>query len=133
MGKNKEEQARCEGMAYALRIAKQKGIEGLEEELEFRRITEFPCGFSRAACEEALLSAKMMVLDTVLLMSSFILHDTFGFGKKRLDKFEQEWIRQCEFLQGEYYTWEDTKAVMMEETGKTYQIRYNNKNVRDKN
>lgn len=30
---NKEEKARREGMSYALRIAKEKGIEGLEEEL----------------------------------------------------------------------------------------------------
>lgn len=36
MGKNKEEQARLEGMAQALRIAKEKGIEGLEEEIRMR-------------------------------------------------------------------------------------------------
>ena len=33
MGKNREEQARLEGMAQALRIAKGKGIEGLEAEI----------------------------------------------------------------------------------------------------
>jgi hypothetical protein len=33
MGKNREEQARLEGMAQALRIAKEKGIEGLEKEI----------------------------------------------------------------------------------------------------
>ena len=33
MGKNREEQARLEGMAQALRIAKEKGIEGLEAEI----------------------------------------------------------------------------------------------------
>ena len=31
MARNKEEQARMEGMAQALRIAKAKGIDGLEE------------------------------------------------------------------------------------------------------
>lgn len=42
MGNNKEESARREGMAYALRIAKEKGIEALEKELEFRNITNIP-------------------------------------------------------------------------------------------
>ena len=37
MGKiSKEEQARLQGMAYALKKKKEKGIEGLEEEIKFR-------------------------------------------------------------------------------------------------
>ena len=46
MGNNKEESARREGMAYALRIAKEKGIEALEKELEFRNITNIPIKIS---------------------------------------------------------------------------------------
>lgn len=33
---SKEEMARREGMAYALRIAKEKGIDALEEDLKMR-------------------------------------------------------------------------------------------------
>lgn len=33
MSRNKEEQARMEGMAQALRIAKTKGVEGLDLEI----------------------------------------------------------------------------------------------------
>lgn len=36
MARNKEEQARLEGMAQALRIAKEKGVEGLEADLKMR-------------------------------------------------------------------------------------------------
>ena len=32
MSRNKEERARMEGMAQALRIAKEKGVEGLEKD-----------------------------------------------------------------------------------------------------
>ena len=47
MRNNKEESARREGMAYALRIAKEKGIEALEKELEFRNITNIPIKVSK--------------------------------------------------------------------------------------
>ena len=51
MGNNKEESARREGMAYALRIAKEKGIEALEKELEFRNITNIPIKISKGQVE----------------------------------------------------------------------------------
>ena len=46
MSRNKEEQARMEGMAQALRIAKAKGIDGLEADLKMRNITGLPCSDS---------------------------------------------------------------------------------------
>lgn len=33
---SKEERARRDGMAYALKVAKEKGVEGLEEEIKRR-------------------------------------------------------------------------------------------------
>ena len=45
---SKEEQARREGMAYALRIAKEKGIEALEEDLKMRNVIDLPCRVSKA-------------------------------------------------------------------------------------
>ena len=38
---DKEEQARREGMAYAFKIAKERGIDGLEKELRLRNIKNF--------------------------------------------------------------------------------------------
>lgn len=40
---SKEEQARREGMAQALRIAKKNGIEGLEADLKMRNAIDLPC------------------------------------------------------------------------------------------
>lgn len=34
------EQARRDGMGYALKIVREKGIEGLEEEVKFRNISK---------------------------------------------------------------------------------------------
>lgn len=43
---SKEELARMEGMSYALKIAKEKGIEGLKEELKFRHAYDVPLKIS---------------------------------------------------------------------------------------
>lgn len=39
---NKERRAYMDGMAYALKIVKESGIEGLEKEIEFRGLTDVP-------------------------------------------------------------------------------------------
>ena len=45
---SKEEQARREGMAYALRLAKEKGIDALEEDLKMRNAIDLPLRVSKA-------------------------------------------------------------------------------------
>ena len=49
---NKEEQARREGMAYAFKIAKERGIDGLEKELRLRNITKLPVAIKEKDVEE---------------------------------------------------------------------------------
>lgn len=88
--KNKEERARLEGMAQALRIAKAKGIEGLEAEIKLRNITGLPCGVSKKAMDECINNIKCNVVDTVTLLAVFVLHSKWGFGKKRAQKFIED-------------------------------------------
>lgn len=54
MARDKLEEARREGMAYALKIAKTKGIEGLEEECKFRGATKMPLALPKNAIDECL-------------------------------------------------------------------------------
>lgn len=42
MSSSKEEIARREGMSYALRYAKEHGLDGLEKELKYRGAYEIP-------------------------------------------------------------------------------------------
>ena len=42
-----EEKARREGMSYALRIAKEKGIEELEKDLNMRKVVDLPIPVSK--------------------------------------------------------------------------------------
>ena len=62
---NKEEQARREGMAYAFKIAKERGIDGLEKELRLRNITKLPVAIKEKDVEEWCDGMKNQTVDSV--------------------------------------------------------------------
>ena len=130
MLRNKEEQARMEGMAQALRIAKTKGIDGLEADLKMRNITGLPCAVSRAAMDECIMNIKYNVIDTFTILVAYTLHEKFGFGKTRLNRFIHDFNFQAECLDEDYCTWEDQIEILRQECGLDLSIRKNDKDVR---
>lgn len=130
MSRNKEEQARMEGMAQALRIAKAKGIDGLEADLKMRNITGLPCAVSRAAMDECIMNIKYNVIDTFTILVAYTLHEKFGFGKTRLNRFIHNFNFQAECLDEDYCTWEDQIEILRQECGLDLSIRKNDKDVR---
>lgn len=130
MGRNKEEQARMEGMAQALRIAKVKGIDGLEADLKMRNITGLPCAVSRAALDECIMNIKYNVVDTFTILVAYTLHEKFGFGKTRLNRFIQDFNFQAECLDEDYCTWEDQIEILRQECRLDLSIRKNDQDVR---
>lgn len=132
MTRNKEEQARMEGMAQALRIAKTKGIDGLEADLKMRNITGLPCAVSRAAMDECIMNIKYNVVDTFTILVAYTLHEKFGFGRERLGRFIEAFNFQAECLDEDYCTWEDQIEILRQECGLELNIRKNDKDVRVK-
>lgn len=132
MSRNKEEQARMEGMAQALRIAKEKGIDGLEADLKMRNITGLPCAVSRAAMDECIMNIKYNVVDTFTILVAYTLHEKFGFGRGRLGRFIDAFNFQAECLDEDYCTWEDQIEILRQECGLELNIRKNDKDVRVK-
>ena len=130
MARNKEEQARMEGMAHALRMAKAKGIDGLEADLKMRNITGLPCAVSRAAMDECIMNIKYNVVDTFTILVAYTLHEKFGFGKTRLNRFIHDFNFQAECLDEDYCTWEDQIEILRQECGLDLSIRKNDKDVR---
>ena len=120
---DKEEQARREGMAYALKVAKEKGIEGLEEEIKFRGISKVPIAVSRAAMEEGLTNIKSQTIDSVCLLSAVTLHDEFGFGHKRLQQFIDRFNLKAECLMDGYTNWIENLTILEQECAIRLNIR----------
>ena len=81
-----EEKARREGMSYALRIAKEKGIEELEKDLNMRKVVDLPIPVSKKALEECIDNIKNNTVDTFVILMIATLHDEFGFGEKRIQR-----------------------------------------------
>lgn len=122
---SKEEIARREGMTYALRIAKEKGIEGLEEEIKFRGITKIPLSVSRSACDDAINRIKLNTIDTITILFAATLRDEFDFGTKRVQRALDRFNDKAENIIGNYCTWDDYIQVIQEELGITLSIRKN--------
>lgn len=127
---NKEEQWRHEGMAYALKVAKERGIEGLEEEIKYRNISLVPIAVSKEKMDECVNNIKLNTIDTMLILSASTLRDEFGFGKERIARFIERFNLKAECLVDGFCTWDDQMTTLAEECGIELSIRHNDKNVR---
>lgn len=117
----KDEQKRREGMAYALKVAKEKGIDGLEEELKRRNATEAPIRITNAQLQEYSENVKRNVTNHVLLLTLVTLRDEFEFGEKRLDRFQKRFNDKAECIAGDWTTWNEQVKTLAEEVGIEYE------------
>ena len=122
---NKEMQARTEGMTYALRIAKEKGLEELEKEIKFRNLTGISLNLSRKDLNKASEKIKEMTMDTFTILTVAVLHDEFGFGEKRCQRFIYRMNKKAECMIDDLCTWDDYIKSIKEELNINLQIRWN--------
>lgn len=102
----KDELARYEGMAYALRIAKKDGIEALEEEIKKRGISGISLNVSHKELEAAGIKMRNMMFDTFLCFSIGILHDKYSFGPKRAQEFKDYFLEGSKLLEDGTISWQ---------------------------
>lgn len=84
----KEAQWRMEGMNFAYRIARDKGVEGLEKELRLRNLFNYAGFVTSNRVEEIYNNISQNLYINIIATALFTIHDTFGFGKKRLHEFK---------------------------------------------
>ena len=120
-------QGRTEGMEFALRLAKDKGIEELEKEVRFRNRTGVSLNLTRQEIASGSENIKNMTFDTMLAMSMMVLRDEFEFGKIRLQRFKDRFTEKTASLVDDYCTWLDITDTLKEETGIDLEIRWNQK------
>ncbi len=121
--KKKEHEMRMAGMAYALDIVKEKGIEGLQKECRDRGAVFVPLEISASQIDQVKNLVCDKVIATMLPTLMFCLHDTFGFGKKRLLQFKEAFMQRCKMLYeldplgGHYETIEDYANELRDKYG----------------
>lgn len=108
---------RTDGMEYALRIVREKGVEELAREVKLRRGTGISLRMTQEEVDEAALEIKQRCLQTMTAVSILTLHDEFEFGRKRIDRFLKRFRTKAEVLLEHYATWDDYAQIIKDELG----------------
>lgn len=125
MNKMREyERGREDGLSLALRIAKEGGIEALEREIKFRGVTGIHTSLASKDLDKAAEKIKEITLDTFTVMSVAVLHDEFGFGEKRCQRYMNGINKAAEYIVDGLATWPDYISAIKEEIGLDLQIRW---------
>ena len=127
---SKEQQARIDGMAYALKVARESGIEGLEKECRLRGALKAPVGLPKKALDEFIVNCKNQLADTFCILTCVTLHDDFGFGHKRLERFRDRFMLKTDCIVEDYATWQENIEILERECRMAFSIRKNDKDVR---
>lgn len=127
MNKMREyERGREDGLDLAYRIVQHGGIEALKKELKFRGVTGIKTSLAAKDLGKAGEAIKEMTLDTITILALAVLHDDFGFGEKRCQKFMDGMDRGAQFLVKDLATWPDYIESIKEQMGIDVTIRWNN-------
>lgn len=116
---------RNDGLAMALRIAEEDGIEGLRKEIKFRGVTGIHTALAKKELDQASKQIKEMTLDTMIVLAVATLHDEFDFGQKRCQRFMDRLELKAGCLIDDLATWTDYIKAIKDEIGLELSIREN--------
>ena len=120
MGKlSKEEMARFQGAAWALRMVEEKGLEAAQKDLNQRGIRHLPLACNKQDIRKFEEYEKKNTLATVLMMTCMTLRDEYGFGFDRMNRFIRRFNTKTECLVDGYVNWKDLQQTIKDETGIT--------------
>lgn len=119
------DRGRNDGLAMALRIAEEDGIEGLRKEIKFRGVTGIHTTLAKKELDQASKQIKEMTLDTMIVLAVATLHDEFDFGQKRCQRFMDRLELKAGCLIDDLATWTDYIKAIKDEIGLELSIREN--------
>lgn len=123
----KEDKWRREGMSYALRVAEEKGIDGLREDLKLRGAINLPIPVDEKLLNEFAYDIKDNVVNSMLILMAATLHDEFEFGEKRVQRAVDRLLFKASCLTGDYVTWNDIIEDIKQELNIELHINYDNR------
>ena len=125
---SKEMQWRMEGMVAAYKIVKENGLEELKKEMQMRNFLKVDIWARRGEVAELHKMVSENVYMSMLSTVMFVLHDTFGFGKKRLDLMKSDFDKKIEnisdldWLGNNYVRFEDYGVYLNEKFGYEFDV-----------
>ena len=121
---SKEAIARLDGMDYALRRIREKGIEDFEREMRWRNENGISLPLTQQTINEGSWKIKARTIDTTLCMAMLVLHDEFGFGKAKLERFRERFNLKTACMGDDMVSWGDFRKILKDECGIEMEIRF---------
>lgn len=112
---SKQMEWHMQGFAKACVIAKTQGIDALEQEIKFRNLTQVPITVSQGDVDRATRHIAELLQEKVLILACAVLHDEFGFGKKRVQQFMDRFDSKAECIQDGFVSFNDYVDTLNEE------------------
>lgn len=118
--RDKEYEARMQGMLYSVNVVKESGLEALEKDINKRGVLKAPLAYTDKQIDEFWKQLSENLYATMTCVTGMVLHDEFGFGKQRLHKFREEFQKatnaslDLDWLGEHYVTLEDYAVELNE-------------------
>lgn len=124
MGKlNDLMEGRNQGIAFALKIAKEGGIEALEKEVEYRGLTNVSLNIPRKELEEATKHMRIRATEVSIVFAMITLLEEFSFSRMQALKFKGHFDEKVESILNEEETIQEYIRIIEEDYGITLVIR----------
>ena len=127
MKQNDLMKGRNEGLRLALTIAERDGIDGLRKELEYRGITKLDLNVSHKELQKATEQMRVTMFDTMRIFTVGLLMDLYGFGKKRVLKWVDDFNLGLENLGDDPAQWQEMVKKVNDYIGCDLSVYWNEK------
>ena len=125
MNKMREyERGREDGLLLAQKIVKEGGLEALDREIKFRGCTGIHTSLASKDLDVASQKIKEMALDVFLVLGIAALHDCFGFGQKRCQRWKDKIDEGADIILDDMATWKDYTDSIKEELNLDLEVRW---------
>mgnify|MGYP000880602296 FL=1 len=98
---------RNQGMAMALKIVRDGGIEALEKEIEYRNLTGVSLNITRSELEQATTAIRLRATEVAIVISMITLLDEFCFSKYQARRYKEVFDQQVDRVLNDEVTLND--------------------------
>ncbi len=100
-------QGHNQGMAMALKIVRDGGIEALEKEIEYRNLTGVSLNITRSELEQATTAIRLRATEVAIVISMITLLDEFCFSKYQARRYKEVFDQQVDRVLNDEVTLND--------------------------
>jgi len=116
-GLSKEEQARFSGANWLLELAKTKGLEEAEKEVNRRGIRKMPLKLKDSDVEVFVNTERRNILNCFVVITLSVLNDEFNFTDYECKRFANRFNLKASCILEDYISWKELRDTIETELG----------------